>query len=102
MSVKSPSKSLTPLEKLKLQRDKLNARIQAGEARNKVSLRKHDTRRKILIGSYFLEKALKENTYAELKKVMRDYLKRESDRALFDVDVNQEKITTINNEEVLV
>lgn len=79
------SKSKSSIEKLKEQRDKLNARIQQQEARLKTSERKIDTRKKILIGSYFLDNAIKENKLDEIKSLMKDYLKRDSDRALFDL-----------------
>ena len=49
------------LEKLKEQREKLNARIQQKESRLKTSERKKETRKKILIGSYYLDDAIKEN-----------------------------------------
>jgi large subunit ribosomal protein L7/L12 len=75
------------LEKLKEQRDKLNARIQQKEARLKSSERKIDTRKKILIGSYFLDNAIKENKLDEIKSSMDKYLKRNSDRALFDLEL---------------
>jgi len=75
------------LEKLKEQRDKLNARIQQKEARLKTSERKIDTRKKILIGSYFLDNAIKENKLDEIKSFMDKYLKRNSDRALFDLEL---------------
>lgn len=78
------------LEKLKEQRDKLNARIQQKEARLKSSERKIDTRKKILIGSYFLDNAIKENKLDEIKSFMDKYLKRNSDRALFDLELLQE------------
>lgn len=75
------------LEKLKEQRDKLNARIQQKEARLKSSERKMDTRKKILIGSYFLDNAIKENKLDEIKSLMDKYLKRNSDRFLFDLEL---------------
>lgn len=75
------------LEKLKEQRDKLNARIQQKEARLKTSIRKIDTRKKILIGSYYLDHAVKENNIDEIKSMMDKYLKRNSDRALFDLEL---------------
>jgi len=75
------------LEKLKEQRDKLNARIQQKEARLKTSERKIDTRKKILIGSYFLDNAIKENKIDEIKSMMDQYLKRNSDRTLFDLEL---------------
>lgn len=75
------------LEKLKEQRDKLNARIQQKEARLKSSERKIETRKKILIGSYFLDNAIKENKLDEIKSFMDKYLKRNSDRSLFDLEL---------------
>jgi hypothetical protein len=75
----------TALEKLKTQRDKLNARIQAAEARGKQSERKKDTRRKILVGSYVLDQAIQNNQMEEIKQKMDVYLKRDSDRVLFDL-----------------
>ncbi len=75
------------LEKLKQQRDKLNARIQQKEARLKASERKTDTRKKILVGSYYLDHAIKENKFDEIIKIMDKYLKRNSDRALFDLEL---------------
>lgn len=77
-------KKISRLERLKQQQAKIAARIQAEEARDKQKKRKEDTRRKILIGSYYLEKAQNENTYEQLKKELATYLKRDTDRALFN------------------
>lgn len=79
------------LERLKEQREKLNARIQATEARLKTSDRKRDTRKKILLGSYYLDKAIKENGMNEVKSIMDKYLKRDSDRILFDLSVTEKE-----------
>ena len=79
-------KKLNQLERLKAQRKKIEARIQAAEARIKTKERKQDTRRKILVGSYYLDQAHKNGTGDDIKKLMTDYLSRESDRALFDLD----------------
>lgn len=73
------------LARLKEQRDKLNARIQQRESILKQSQRKMDTRKKILIGSYYLEQATKDNKLDEIKSIMDQYLKRNSDRTLFDL-----------------
>lgn len=73
--------------RLKEQREKLNARIQAAEARLKTSDRKRDTRRKILLGSYYLDKAIKENAMNEVKAIMDKFLTRDSDRVLFDLSI---------------
>ena len=53
------------------------------EARNKVSERKKDTRRKILLGSYYLEQAKQNGQWEKTKELMHHYLKRNSDRKLF-------------------
>ncbi len=80
--------SQSTLERLKEQRAKLEARIQAAEARTKQANRKQDTRRKILVGSYYLDKAIKENKFDTLKELMGQYLTRDSDRKLFELSVN--------------
>ena len=74
------------LQRLKEQREKLDARIQATEARIKNSERKKDVRRKILVGAYYLDKATRENTMDELNKIMDKFLKRNSDREIFALD----------------
>ena len=71
------------LERLKKQRDSYNARIQMIEAREKVKERKLDTRRKILVGAYYLDVAKKENKLDSLNKLMVKFLIRDNDRALF-------------------
>ncbi len=75
--------SISRLEKLKAQQAKLAAQIQATEARLKTTERKQETRRKILVGSYYLEEARKNKELEALKKTMDTYLTRDSDRALF-------------------
>ena len=79
------------LQRLKEQREKLDARIQAAEARVKSSERKKDVRRKILVGAYYLDKAAKDNTMGEITQIMDKYLTRNSDRILFDLEQLQEK-----------
>lgn len=73
------------LEKLKEQREKLNARIQQKESRLKSTERKIETRKKILVGSYYIDHAIKENKIDEIKSMMDKYLTRNSDRHLFDL-----------------
>ncbi len=79
------NKTPASLEKLKTQQAKLQARIQLMEARHKTSERKKDTRRKILLGSYYLDQAKAKNQMDEVKKIMASYLTRNSDRQLFDL-----------------
>ena len=61
--------------------------------RAKTKERKLETRRKILVGSYFIEQYINKNEYNELVKLMDEYLTRESDRNVFglDYDKNNEK-----------
>jgi hypothetical protein len=77
--------TISTLDKLKKQREQLDARIQAAESRQKVSQRKQDTRRKILLGSYYLDQAQKNNQWKKTQELMSNYLKRNSDRKLFDL-----------------
>ena len=79
------NKALSKLDKLKLQQNKLKARIQKIESVEKHKDRKQDTRRKILIGSYFLDQAMQAGTLDDIKKQMAEFLTRNSDRALFDL-----------------
>lgn len=47
--------------------------------------RKHETRRKIILGTYYLEQAEKDNNFDSLKKIMDSYLTKDIDRKLFDL-----------------
>lgn len=78
-------KALSKLDKLKAQHAKIAARIQNTEARLKMAERKKETRRKILVGSYYLDEALKKGQMEEIKKHMDKFLTRNSDRSLFDL-----------------
>jgi hypothetical protein len=77
------NKTKAYLERLKMQKEKLEARIQKAEAMKKVKDRKEDTRRKILVGSYYLDMAQKEGKWEQLVSRMDKYLTRNSDRKLF-------------------
>ena len=79
------------LERLKKKQDQLKAQIQALESAEKTREKKRDTRRKILIGAYYLDKAIKENRFDEIVKLMDGYLNRNSDRMLFDLPPLEEK-----------
>jgi large subunit ribosomal protein L7/L12 len=71
------------LETLKKKKEQLNARIHKLESLHKARERKRDTRRKILIGAYFIDKAAEEGGLDSLFKQLDGYLKRNSDRELF-------------------
>ena len=93
---------LSVIEKLRKQKSAIEARIQAAEARLKNTNRKQETRRKILVGSYYLDKAIKENAMENLKIAMCEYLTRESDRKLFGFSEkhNDENVTKEKNEKI--
>ena len=73
----------TNLDSLKKKRDVLNARIRLMQNREQSKERKDNTRRKILIGSYYLDQANKNNSFDDVVKLMDSYLTRDSDRKLF-------------------
>ena len=73
------------LDALKKKKEQLNAQIQKLENLEKSRDRKRDTRRKILIGSYFIDKANQEGALFDLYKQMDKYIKRNADRELFQL-----------------
>ncbi len=72
------------LEKLKSQKAVIEARIQKAEAIVKTKARKQDLQRKVLVGEYYLEQAAKNGTLAELRAIMREAVRREIDKVLFE------------------
>ena len=90
------------IEKLEKQMKQLQERIASEKARVKKKERKDDTRRKILVGAYFLEKY--EDNMAELVKMIDPFLSREKDRELFgleakDIPENNERIIIAESEQ---
>lgn len=81
----------TRLEILKKQQDQLKAKIQALEASEFSRERKRETRRKILVGAYYLDKARSENRFDEIVKLMDGYLNRDYDRTLFGLALIDKK-----------
>ena len=84
------NKTKEKIEKLKSKQAVLKARLDLLENRAKAKERKLETRRKILVGSYFIEKHINKNEYHELVKLMDKYLTRESDRKVFGLDYDKE------------
>lgn len=78
------------LEKLKERKAQLDARIQMISARDSANERKRETRRKILVGAYYLDAARKQNNMEEIRKFMEQYLTRDADRKLFDLSPKEE------------
>ena len=73
------------LERLKEKQAQIVARIKAAEAKEKEKERKNETRRKILVGSYFLEKYRQADNFPALQQELETYLTRKDDRALFNL-----------------
>ena len=73
------------LDSLKKKRDIINARIRLITNREQSKERKNATRRKILIGSYYLDQANKNNSFDDVVKLMDSYLTRDSDRKVFNL-----------------
>jgi hypothetical protein len=71
------------IELLKKKQAMIKAKIQTLQSADKSKERKMDTRKKILIGSYYYEKAKEANKLNEITVLMDGYLKRNFDRALF-------------------
>ena len=76
------SKKLTDLEK---KIEQLKAQAAAEAAKLKAKAKKDDTRRKILIGAYYLQKAEEDGTMPSLVKKLDPFLTRIADRALFNL-----------------
>lgn len=71
------------LDALSKKIDQLKAQKAAEEARLRAKKRKDDTRRKILVGAFYLDKSKRDGTMKELVKTLDPYLKRKNDRKLF-------------------
>lgn len=71
-----------PLEKLLEKKQRLEQQIASAKSRMKRKERVDDTRKKILVGAYFLEVKYKDKE-DELKKLLDGFLVRDNDRALF-------------------
>ena len=73
------------LETLKNKHQQMAARIRAMEAKSMIQQRKEDTRRKILIGAYILNKYQTEQRLDGLIAELDPFLTRTRDRALFNL-----------------
>jgi hypothetical protein len=75
--------TLSKIEKLERQKGIIEARLEKEKANHKVRHRKDETRRKILLGAYFLEKLRNDGTFDSIKQELDSFLIRNSDRKLF-------------------
>ncbi|MCP4749063.1 MAG: mobilization protein [Desulfobacteraceae bacterium] len=82
------SKKLDDIEK---RINELKARKSAEEARLKRKVKKDDTRKKILIGAYFMDQAEKNGNMADLIEKLDPFLTRKNDRELFGLPVLDEQ-----------
>lgn len=71
------------IEILKLKQEAIKATIKKIEQQDKTRNRKQETRKKILVGSFYLEQIEKDGKTEELKKAMNKFLRRKNDRQLF-------------------
>lgn len=76
-------KNVKRLDRLKAKKDQLNAQIQALEAAENARERKRATRRKILVGAYYIEQTNTDAEQEAMRQRMDGYLTRDSDRTLF-------------------
>lgn len=72
----------TKLKQAKALKQKVEARKRTLEQKADRAL---DTRRKILVGSFFIQRAESDEQKAKLRSMLDGYLKRSDDRALFDL-----------------
>lgn len=72
------------LEKLEQKKQQLAAQIKLVESRQKAQARKEDTRRKILVGAYYIKQAEAKGEIEQLYHNVREYVKRDNDKRLFD------------------
>ena len=79
---KMQQKKTDPLYKLMEKKQKLEQQIANAKARVKKKERAADTRKKILVGAYFLEVKYKDKE-EDLIKLLDGFLIRDNDRALF-------------------
>lgn len=77
-------KKADSLTKLLEKKQKIEQQIATAKARMKKDDRAVDTRKKILVGAYFLEVKYKDKE-DELKKLLDGFLVRDNDRSLFDL-----------------
>ena len=85
------SQSTPELEALMKKRAQLDAKIQNIKAKEASQQRKDDTRRKILVGSYILDKYQKSGTMEKIIQELDKFLSKPNDRALFGLTPHDEK-----------
>lgn len=79
------------LDGLIKRKEQLEARIQNLKAKEATQQRKDDTRRKILVGSYVIDKHLKAGNFDRLVSELDKFLFKTNDRALFGLASREEE-----------
>ncbi len=74
------------LKKLMKRKKTLDARVASTKAKLKKEERKKETRKKILVGGYFLEKFKQEKKLDKLSLLMEEYLTSDFDRTIFNLE----------------
>ncbi len=82
---------MSGLDNLLKKQEQLAARIQALQAKEVTQQRKDETRRKILIGAYVLDKYEKLDSYEKLIEELDVFLFKKQDRSLFGLAAREEK-----------
>jgi large subunit ribosomal protein L7/L12 len=77
------------LELLLEQKSQLEAKIKLEKERELTRGRKNETRRKILVGAYFIEKFTKSDSLEKLFTELDKFLYKPKDRVLFGLDPNK-------------
>ena len=77
-------KELDKLYTLKKREETISTKIQKLQKSIKLIINRRELRKKILVGSYFLAQAKKDNKTSELNKIILASLKKEKDRELFN------------------
>jgi len=85
------SKTNIALESLLKRQEQIAARIESLKAKEATQQRKDDTRRKILIGAYILDKHDKADSMSSLIVELDRFLFKPNDRSLFGLPPKNEK-----------
>ncbi len=77
------------LAKLIKQKELLENRIKRESVKDSTRKRKLDTKRKILIGAYYMKKHIDDGTWQELINIMDGFLINKVDRGAFDLEAKE-------------
>jgi large subunit ribosomal protein L7/L12 len=84
---------VSKLEKMLKQKETLENKIKREAVRDSSRKRKLDTKRKILVGAYYLKKHVDEGTWDNLLTIMDGFLINKVDRNAFDLAPREDEAT---------